>query len=343
MNVTATRFSTQARTWVLIAGLSALLVAIGGRFLGGAGYLLFGGISVAFVFVSYWFSDRFAIRASHAQPISESDDPRLYAIVADLAQRAKVPMPRVYLIPSEQPNAFATGRNPKHAAMAVTEGLRRYLPEDQIRGVLAHEFAHIKNRDILVSSIAAMIAAAISAIANILQFGMIFGGGSDNRDNPLGMLGALATIIIAPIAAMILQLAVSRQREYLADATGAALIGDAKPLADALETLERGVAAIPMPVTPATAPCTSPTRCATPASAGLFQTHPPMEERIRACARCASRSRCYCHSGPDQVGSACRRARAQVPEGERRDRVDREELQGPRASWRGRRSSGSRS
>ena len=157
-------------------------------------------------------------------------------------------MPRVYMIPSEQPNAFATGRNPKHAAVAVTEGLRKYLPEDQIRAVLAHEFAHIKNRDILVSSIAAMIAAAISAIANILQFGMIFGGGSDNRDNPLGMLGALATIIIAPIAAMILQLAVSRQREYLADATGAALIGDSKPLADALETLERGVSAIPLPV-----------------------------------------------------------------------------------------------
>ena len=122
MNVTATRFSTQARTWVLIAGLSALLIAIGGRFLGGAGYLLFGGISVVFVFVSYWFSDRFAIRSAHAQPISEADDPRLYAIISDLAQRAKVPMPRVYLIPSDQPNAFATGRNPKHAAVAVTVG-----------------------------------------------------------------------------------------------------------------------------------------------------------------------------------------------------------------------------
>lgn len=253
VNVTATRFSTQARTWVLIAGLSALLIAIGGRFLGGAGYLLFGGIAVAFVFVSYWFSDRFAIRSSHAQPISEADDPRLYAIVSDLAQRAGVPMPRVYMIPSEQPNAFATGRNPKHAAVAVTVGLRKYLPEDQIRGVLAHEFAHIKNRDILVSSIAAMIASAISAIANVLQFGMIFGGGSDNRDSPFGGLAALATVIIAPIAAMILQLGVSRQREYLADATGAALIGDSKPLADALETLERGTQAIPLTVNPATA------------------------------------------------------------------------------------------
>ena len=199
-------------------------------------------------------------------------------------------MPRVYVIPSEQPNAFATGRNPKHAAVAVTAGLRKYLPEDQIRGVLAHEFAHIKNRDILVSSIAAMIASAISAIANILQFGMIFGGGSDNRDSPLGGIAALATVIIAPIAAMVLQLAVSRQREYLADATGAALIlGDAKPLADALETLERGVAGDPdarhagdgdhvhrQPAAP------------WPAWLGLFQTHPPMEERIRRLRACAS-------------------------------------------------------
>ncbi len=147
--------------------------------------------------------------------------------------------------------------------------------------MLAHEFAHIKNRDILVSSIAAMIASAISAIANILQFGMIFGGGSDNRDNPLGGLAALATIIIAPIAAMVLQLAVSRQREYLADATGAALIGDAKPLADALETLERGVAAIPMPVTPATATMYIANPLRHVGMAGLFQTHPPMDERIR--------------------------------------------------------------
>jgi heat shock protein HtpX len=281
VNVTATRFSTQARTWVLIAGLSALLVAIGGRFLGGAGYLLFGGVSVAFVFVSYWFSDRFAIRSAHAQPISEADDPRLYAIIGDLAQRAGVPMPRVYMIPSEQPNAFATGRNPKHAAVAVTAGLRKYLPEDQIRGVLAHEFAHIKNRDILVSSIAAMIASAISAVAHILQFGMIFGGGGNNRDSPFGGLAALATVIIAPIAAMVLQLAVSRQREYLADATGAALIGDSKPLADALETLDRGVAAIPMPVSPATATMYIANPLRHHGIAGLFQTHPPMEERIR--------------------------------------------------------------
>jgi heat shock protein HtpX len=281
VNVSATRFSTQARTWVLIAGLSALLVAIGGRVLGGPGYLLFGGFAVVMVFVSYWSSDRFAIRSSHAQPISEEDDPKLYAIVRDLSQRAQVPMPRVYMIPSEQPNAFATGRNPKHAAVAVTAGLRKYLPEDQIRGVLAHEFAHIKNRDILVSSIAAMIASAISAIANILQFGMIFGGNSDNRDGPFGGIAALATVLIAPMAAMVLQLGVSRQREFLADATGAAFLQDSKPLADALETLERGVAAIPMPVAPATATMYIASPLRGHGMSALFQTHPAMEERIR--------------------------------------------------------------
>ena len=161
-------------------------------------------------------------------------------------------MPRLYLIPSEQPNAFATGRNPKHAAVAVTEGLLRNLPREQVKGVLAHELAHVENRDILVTTIAAMIGAAISAIANILQFSLLFGGGDDD-DNPLGIVGTLAAIIVAPIAAMILQLAVSRQREYLADATAAQFLGEGRPLAEALGTLERGVEAVPMNVNPATA------------------------------------------------------------------------------------------
>ena len=160
-------------------------------------------------------------------------------------------MPQVYLIPSEQPNAFATGRNPKNAVIAVTEGLLRYLPRDQVKGVLAHEMAHIANRDILVMTIAAMIGAAIAAIANIMQFSMFFGGGDDD-DNPLGIVGVLVAVIVAPLAAMILQLAVSRQREYLADATAAQYLGEAKPLADALGTLERGVEAVPMNVNPAT-------------------------------------------------------------------------------------------
>jgi heat shock protein HtpX len=190
-------------------------------------------------------------------------------------------MPAVYLIPSEQPNAFATGRNPKNAVVAVTEGLLRYLPRDQVRGVLAHEIAHIANRDILVMTIAAMIGAAIAAIANILQFSLLFGGGDDDRDNPLGIIGALAAIIVAPLAATILQLAVSRQREYLADATAAQYLGEGKPLADALGTLQRGVEAVPMNVNPATETLYIANPLSGRGVSALFSTHPPMEERIR--------------------------------------------------------------
>ena len=190
--------------------------------------------------VGYWYSDRFALKASRAQPLEPGSQPELEAAVQELAARANVPMPRLYLIPAEQPNAFATGRNPQHAAIAVTAGLLRHLPPDQVKGVLAHEMAHIANRDILVSSFAATIAGAIAAIANVLQFSLLFGGGDDEDGGPLGWIGTIAAIVVAPIAATLLQLAVSRQREYLADATGAQLLGRAAPLADALETLERG-------------------------------------------------------------------------------------------------------
>jgi heat shock protein HtpX len=201
-------------------------------------------------------------------------------MVQDLAQRAQVPTPRLYLIPSEQPNAFATGRNPQHAAVAVTQGLLQQLPPDQVKGVLAHEFAHIKNRDILVSSIAAMVAGSISAIANVLQFSLLFGG-DDEDSGPLGLIGTLATIVLAPLAAMLLQLAVSRQREYLADATGAQLLGRGEPLADALETLERGAQAAPMAVNPATASLYAVNPLRRRGVATLFMTHPPLAERIR--------------------------------------------------------------
>jgi heat shock protein HtpX len=203
-------------------------------------------------------------------------------MVRELAGKAGIPMPSLHLIPSEQPNAFATGRNPKHAAVAVTEGLLRSMPREQVRGVLAHELAHIANRDVLVQTIAAMIGAAIAAIANILQFSMLFGG--DDDESPLGFVGAIAAIIFAPMAAMVLQLAVSRQREYLADASAARYIGEGEPLARALETLKRGTEAIPMHVNPATEAL----YIANPLSAfrgqgmsALFSTHPPMEERIR--------------------------------------------------------------
>ena len=251
MSISRTRFSTQARTWAIIAGLGALFVGLGGFFGGSNGIILFAGIAVLFNLVMFWYSAKFALKASKARPVDRSEAPELYRDIEEIAGRAGVPMPQVYLIPSEQPNAFATGRNPKNAVVAVTEGLLRYLPRDQVKGVLAHEMAHIANRDILVMTIAAMIGAAIAAIANIMQFSMFFGGGDDD-DNPLGIVGVLVAVIVAPLAATILQLAVSRQREYLADATAAQYLGEAKPLADALGTLERGVEAVPMNVNPAT-------------------------------------------------------------------------------------------
>jgi len=278
MSITATRVATHMRTWLLIAGLTGLLIAIGGAIGGGALYL-FVAIAVGMNVIGYWFSDRIALAASRAQPVSPGQLPELHAIVEDLARRAEVPVPRLYLIPSEQPNAFATGRNPEHAAVAVTEGLLAHLPTDQVRAVLAHEFGHIRNRDILVSTIAAMIAGAVSAIATMLQFSLIFGG--DEEDSPLGLLGTLATILIAPIAAMLLQLAVSRQREYLADATGAQLIGHGTPLADALETLDHGSQLIPMNVNPATASLYVVNPLTRRGVATLFMTHPPIDERVR--------------------------------------------------------------
>ncbi len=279
MNITATRFATKTRTWLLIAGLTGLLIAIGGV-IGGSALYLFAALAVLMNVVGYWFSDKLALRASRAQPVAPGTLPEIEAMVQDLAHRAEVPVPRLYLIPSEQPNAFATGRNPKHAAVAVTHGLLQYLPPDQVKGVLAHEFAHIKNRDILVSSIAAMVAGSISAIANILQFSLFFGG-DDEDSGPLGLIGVLATIILAPLAAMLLQLAVSRQREYLADATGAQLLGRGAPLANALETLERGAQALPMNVNPATASLYAVNPLPRRGVATLFMTHPPLGERIR--------------------------------------------------------------
>jgi heat shock protein HtpX len=278
MNITATRFATKARTWLFIAGLTGLLIAIG-ALLGGGFLYIFVALAVLMNVFGYWFSDKLALKASRAQPVEPGTRPELEGIVQDLAQRAQVPVPRLFLIPSEQPNAFATGRNPKHAAVAVTEGLLQQLPSDQVKGVLAHEFAHIKNRDILISSIAAMVSGAIAAIANVLQFSLLFGG--DDEDSALGLVGTLATIIVAPLAATLLQLAVSRQREYLADATGAQLLGRGAPLANALESLERGAQAAPMAVNPATASLYAVNPLPRTGVANLFMTHPPIAERIR--------------------------------------------------------------
>ncbi len=281
MSITSARIATQARTWIILAGLMALFIGIGGLFGGSNGILLFAGIAVLFNLVMFWKSAALALKASRARQLQQAEAPGLFRDIEEIAGRAGVPMPTVHLIPSEQPNAFATGRSPKKAAVAVTEGLLQHLPRDQVRGVLAHEMAHIANRDILVMTIAAMIGAAISAVANILQFSFLFGGGDDDRDNPLGAIGALVAIIVAPLAAMILQLAVSRQREYLADATAAQYLGEGKPLADALGTLQRGVEAVPMNVNPATEALYIANPLRARGMAALFSTHPPMEERIR--------------------------------------------------------------
>ena len=279
MSLTRTSLTTRLRTWLLIAGLTGLMIAVGGS-IGGGALPLFIAMAVVLNLAMYWFSDKLALKLSRAQPVAEGQLPELRAMAEELAVLAKVPVPRLYLIASEQPNAFATGRNPSHSAVAVTQGLIDNLSPEQVRGVLAHEFAHIKNRDILVSSIAAMVAGVIAAVANMLQFMFIFGGG-DDEENPLGLVGSLLVMLVAPIGAMLLQLAVSRQREYLADATAARLIGEGRPLADALEKLERGRQRVPLQVNPATASLYIVNPLSGRGVGKLFSTHPPIEERVR--------------------------------------------------------------
>jgi heat shock protein HtpX len=279
MSTTTVSLTTRLRTWLFVAGLTALLLGAGAV---AGGPFLYGFVVLAVVMnlAGYWFSDRIALGASRARPLAEAEAPALHAAVAELSRRAGIPMPRLYLIPSEQPNAFATGRNPSRSAVAVTRGLLLAMPPGHVHAVIAHELAHIRNRDVLVSSIAAMIAGAISAIANLLQFSFLFGDDEDNA-GPLGWLGALAMLVLAPVAAMLLQLAVSRQREYLADATAARLLGNGDPLADALETLERGTQAAPMAVNPAFASLYIANPLPRAGVAGLFSTHPPIRERVR--------------------------------------------------------------
>jgi len=227
-------------------------------------------------FFGYFFSDKVALRSSRAQPIEEAQAPDLYADIRELTQRAGLPMPRIYMTPSQQPNAFATGRNPAHAAVAVTQGLVQLMPREQVKGVLAHELSHVKNRDILVSSIAAMIGTVITWLSYMFLF---FGG--DENDSPVGAIGGLVALLVGPLAATLLQLGISRQREYLADASGAKLLGQAAPLANALESLERASKAIPMEVNPATESLYITNPLSTRGMSKLFSTHPPIEERVR--------------------------------------------------------------
>ena len=277
MTTSATQLLTRVRTWALVAGLTGLVIALG-AVIGGTFLWLFAALAVIFNLVGYFYSDRIALRVARARPLSEHDAPEVHGAVRELAARARIPTPRLFVMQGEQPNAFATGRNPQHAAIAVTEGLLMELPLEQVRGVLAHELAHIKNHDILVSSIAAMIAGAVSAIANVLQLSFLFG--SEDEDNPLGLLGALAAMILAPLGATLLQLGVSRQREYLADATAAQLLGEAAPLADALEQIEHSRAPA-LPVNPVTAPMYIANPLSGRQVTALFSTHPPLAERVR--------------------------------------------------------------
>jgi heat shock protein HtpX len=277
MSISAFSVLARLRTWILVAGLTALLLAIGAA-LGGPFLYVFAAVAVLMNAAGYWFSDRIALRASRARPLPRDEAPRLHQVVADLAGRAGLPMPRLYLVDAEQPNAFATGRNPRHAAIAVTRGLLTELTHEQVTGVVAHELAHVRNRDTLVCSVAAMISGGIAAIANIFQFSLLFGG---DEESPLGLIGELIAIIVAPLAAMLLQLGVTRQREYFADATAAGLLGEGRPLADALERLERGAREAPMAVNPATASLYITNPLGRVGLARLFSTHPPTADRVR--------------------------------------------------------------
>lgn len=268
------------KTFVLMAALTGLFM-VGGQALGGQhGMILALLIALAMNFFAYWNSDKMALAMSRAREVSEQEAPELHAIVASLARRAELPKPRVYIIDNPTPNAFATGRNPQHAAVAVTSGILQALNRQELEGVLAHEMAHIKNRDILISSLAAVMAGAISYLATMAQWAMVFGGGRDDDEggNPLA---ALLMMIVAPLAASLIQMAISRSREYIADATGARICGHPEALASALQKLTTFNQRQPMQVNPATAQMYIVNPLTGGALANLFSTHPPMEERIR--------------------------------------------------------------
>lgn len=271
--------TSMLKTGVLMAVLTCIFM-IAGQALGGQSGMVFALImALGMNFFAYWFSDKMVLKMSGAQEISAAAAPELHQLVATLASRAQLPMPKVYIMHQDTPNAFATGRNPDHAAVAVTTGLMRILNRSELEGVVAHELGHIKNRDILISTIAATMAGAISYLATMAQWAMIFGGRSDD-DEGGGLIGTIAMMIIAPLAASLVQMAISRSREYQADATGASICGNPKSLASALNQLENANQRHPMQVNPATAQM----YIVNPLTGGqlkkLFSTHPPIRERI---------------------------------------------------------------
>jgi len=283
-------FKNTLKTTVLLAGLGGMIVGVAALLGGGSSGAVMIGLVIALVMVggSYWFSDKLALRAAHAQVITEADAPEFYRMIAGLAARADMPMPRVAISPSDQPNAFATGRGPRNAVVCATQGLLRTLPKDEIEGVMAHELMHVRNRDILIGSVAAAVATAISAIAQMAYFAALFGGGGrdDDRPNPLAVL---LISMLAPISASLIQMAISRSREFEADRSAAQLLGTGEPLARALERIEILASRTPMNVSPAQAQAYihnplaefQNRRTGGVNLARLFSTHPATDERIR--------------------------------------------------------------
>lgn len=265
------------KTAILLGLLGGLLVIVGDVFFGSSGAML--GLLLGLVIVggSYWFSDKLAIRAAGAVPVTQQEMPEYYAIVRDLTQRAGIPMPALYISPSPQPNAFATGRNPEHAAVAVTQGILQVLDWNELRGVLAHEISHVKNRDILISSVAAAVATGIVYVAQIGQFASLFGRNEEGNNN---FVVQILMIFLAPIAAMLMQMALSRSREFQADESGAELLGEGDSLAQALLKIERGAQQVPMDIDPAHAQAYIINPLTADGFASLFRSHPSTEERV---------------------------------------------------------------
>jgi heat shock protein HtpX len=270
------------KTTILLAAIGGLFIAVGQVLAGSGGAVIGAVLGLVLVGSSYWMSDKLAIRAAKAVPADQVQYPEYYRIVSELTTQAHMPMPKLYISPNEQPNAFATGRNEHHAAVAVTQGLLAICTWDEIKGVLAHEISHVRNHDILIGSVAAAIAMGISVMANMAMWGAMFGGGGNNRNrsNPIALL---ATVIFAPMAAGLLQMALSRNREFEADRSGAQMLGTGEPLARALEKLEVASKRIPMEIAPsqASAYIVNPLNGRKVTGANLFRTHPSTEERIR--------------------------------------------------------------
>jgi heat shock protein HtpX len=268
------------KTTLFLALLTGLFVAVGGLLGGQSGMVMAFGLALVMNFVSYWFSDKIVLAMYRAKPLAEGDAPAVHRIVRSLATKAGIPMPKLYILPSAAPNAFATGRSPQHAAVAVTDGILRIMNETELEGVLAHELSHVLNRDVLISTVAATIAGAISMLANIAQWGMIFGGSRDEEGRSTNPIALILTIVLAPLAAMLIQMAVSRSREYQADASGAQLTRNPQGLASALGKLEQASRVVHMDANPATAHLFIVNPLTGRSLMNLFMTHPPIQERI---------------------------------------------------------------